>query len=777
MVVLARHLLPACIVRTTLDKLEIELTLAARRRTLSRPPAEQLERSLFRLASAAGGKKGAPPLPTRLLDAADVPLAPTLRAIDAWADAATLEVGDDARFAVLFDPPEVHQLELPCEPLVGIPLLPRVACRCCEPGEVDMRWERRPVGSDAEWQTVARGTSYVPVEADAGLELRVTATPPRPPSLVAAATPLATDGEAVASSTTEDGPATPPCLERLCRSLELAPVAVPLPRPQLASRVAALDGAARARDTDGRFRVLSYNMLADAHRRRWDDPGDGIHLYCDPSLTVAARRMPRLLAELLAYDADVLCLQEVDRIWWDAFWRPQLQHAGYACTYALKGSKDSQEGVAVAARTSAFEIVEVRTLPLALSPPHVPPPLEPLLATAPRTAAGAAALPTVGQMVLLREAGGAGRSVLVAHTHLYFANPAVHVRLMQAAALLHAAAGWRAELAAAGAAEAPPLLFAGDLNSDATDAVLHLLLRGRVPPDHRDWLVGHLTWAPSAGLEAHAAARARQLAAGAAEAAEVAEAAEDVGTGGDLTSLEAAERLALTWHRLRKALRLLHETPEAKLAQLVTSTEADAARRALVVSEAASGKTLLDSAVLAMAEVEAQMRAEATEGGAGTRGESRRTWTWLRSAEGQQASLQRLARLEVALTALTTRGPAPVDDDDAAVEAERGPLPTVRLAASVGAELSLPGGPMASAYGVHTRPTHATPGYLNALDWIYFEPGRLRLVGVAPLPPTAELRRDTALPSAEYPSDHVSLACDLEWHSGEAGASPAAAAE
>ena len=60
----------------------------------------------------------------------------------------------------------------------------------------------------------------------------------------------------------------------------------------------------------------------------------------------------------------------------------------------------------------------------------------------------------------------------------------------------------------------------------------------------------------------------------------------------------------------------------------------------------------------------------------------------------------------------------------------------------------------------------ATPGYLNALDWVLFEPGPLRLVGVAPLPPVSELLRDTALPSAEYPSDHVSLCADLDW-SGE----------
>ena len=56
--------------------------------------------------------------------------------------------------------------------------------------------------------------------------------------------------------------------------------------------------------------MLSYNLLADAHRHRWDDPRDGIHTYCAPALTAAARRLPRLLEEVLAFRADVLCLQE-----------------------------------------------------------------------------------------------------------------------------------------------------------------------------------------------------------------------------------------------------------------------------------------------------------------------------------------------------------------------------------------------------------------------------------------------------------------------------------
>ena len=40
---------------------------------------------------------------------------------------------------------------------------------------------------------------------------------------------------------------------------------------------------------------------------------------------------------------------------------------------------------------------------------------------------------------------------------------------------------------------------------------------------------------------------------------------------------------------------------------------------------------------------------------------------------------------------------------------------------------------------------------------------QLRVESVAPLPSLEELTRDVAIPSAEFPSDHVSLCCDLAW--------------
>jgi hypothetical protein len=42
-----------------------------------------------------------------------------------------------------------------------------------------------------------------------------------------------------------------------------------------------------------RFRVLSYNVLADCYSRHWDEAGS-VHSYCSQALTRGAHRMPRI---------------------------------------------------------------------------------------------------------------------------------------------------------------------------------------------------------------------------------------------------------------------------------------------------------------------------------------------------------------------------------------------------------------------------------------------------------------------------------------------------
>ena len=60
-------------------------------------------------------------------------------------------------------------------------------------------------------------------------------------------------------------------------------------------------------------------------------------------------------------------------------------------------------------------------------------------------------------------------------------------------------------------------------------------------------------------------------------------------------------------------------------------------------------------------------------------------------------------------------------------------------------------------------PTISEIGVELGIDWICVDAERLQVVGTAPRPPLQELTRDVAMPSAEWPSDHVSLCADLAW--------------
>ena len=172
------------------------------------------------------------------------------------------------------------------------------------------------------------------------------------------------------------------------------------------------------------------------------------------------------------------------------------------------------------------ELIEARPLALSLDPNDAPDALIPLLETQLSTAAGVSKLPTVAQLLLLREAShtvasrfsqrlspsppsATPRHVLVANTHLYFSNPGMHVRLMQTAKLLHAAHQMMDARLPTTSPQA--LVVAGDLNSESTDAVLRLLTSGVVGAWDADWLHGALNWAPSLDLSSAAHEAARSL--------------------------------------------------------------------------------------------------------------------------------------------------------------------------------------------------------------------------------------------------------------------------
>ncbi|XP_017981709.1 PREDICTED: carbon catabolite repressor protein 4 homolog 1 isoform X2 [Theobroma cacao] len=87
----------------------------------------------------------------------------------------------------------------------------------------------------------------------------------------------------------------------------------------------------KSQTSDGlTFSVLSYNILADMYT------GMGKYSYCPSWAVVWEYRKQNLLPEIIGYDADIICLQEVQSDHFEGYLQPELMKCGYSVMYKRK---------------------------------------------------------------------------------------------------------------------------------------------------------------------------------------------------------------------------------------------------------------------------------------------------------------------------------------------------------------------------------------------------------------------------------------------------------
>ncbi|XP_076404317.1 protein angel homolog 2 isoform X2 [Peromyscus maniculatus bairdii] len=102
------------------------------------------------------------------------------------------------------------------------------------------------------------------------------------------------------------------------------------------------------------FSVMSYNILSQ------DLLEDNSHLYrhCRRPVLHWSFRFPNILKEIKHFDADVLCLQEVQEDHYGAEIRPSLESLGYHCEYKMKTGR-KPDGCAICFKHSKFSLLSV----------------------------------------------------------------------------------------------------------------------------------------------------------------------------------------------------------------------------------------------------------------------------------------------------------------------------------------------------------------------------------------------------------------------------------
>ena len=107
------------------------------------------------------------------------------------------------------------------------------------------------------------------------------------------------------------------------------------------------------------FRVVTYNTLAGVFTV--DDYSHNVlYPYCDPAALDIQYRQGRIVHELIGYNADVLCLQEVGTSTFHKFFLPAMRDKGYeGCHETKAGNKVSFSFAALTLSKGKISVQEV----------------------------------------------------------------------------------------------------------------------------------------------------------------------------------------------------------------------------------------------------------------------------------------------------------------------------------------------------------------------------------------------------------------------------------
>ena len=248
------------------------------------------------------------------------------------------------------------------------------------------------------------------------------------------------------------------------------------------------------------IRVCTYNILADQNAFQMTKEALPMYSYVTKETLLRTRRMPLILHEIRSYQADVMCLQEVDKIVFDNLLRPVMQHYSYQGFFTCK--EGASEGCATFWSLNRFENVAEEDcqsvlLQKLLDKKHQKDPwieqIRPLLdARKDLRYVLARLLGHIAQVVPLksRDHDDAGETLLwVINTHLFYHPLGSHVRLLQMYLLCGHLLNQLDSIHEDD--RLTHIILCGDFNSSLRNAAGKLLVDRFVPGNFRD-LQSHL---------------------------------------------------------------------------------------------------------------------------------------------------------------------------------------------------------------------------------------------------------------------------------------------
>ncbi|KZC13699.1 2',5'-phosphodiesterase 12 [Dufourea novaeangliae] len=231
------------------------------------------------------------------------------------------------------------------------------------------------------------------------------------------------------------------------------------------------------------FRVTSYNILANVYSLT-DVSKDVLYPYCPEYALSMDYRKLLILKELRGYNADIICLQEVENKVFENDLLPALSILNYSGICNLKN--DLQEGLAVFYNQDRFDQLNCSYSILSQGTDLSEFNITWLQIENENVKQAFLNRNTVIQAIALRSKENS-EILVVGNTHLFFRSDADHIRLLQAYYGLMYLQKFSREIKKENLECNVSIVYCGDFNSAPYNGIYQLMTQKYIPEDYADW--------------------------------------------------------------------------------------------------------------------------------------------------------------------------------------------------------------------------------------------------------------------------------------------------
>lgn len=357
------------------------------------------------------------------------------------------------KYHVVVNPPWVDEIQLPKSILSNFPVYPsKFIGSNLDQEESEFVWHKK-LQNATQWQEVGSGFIYTPSAEDINHLLKISCQPKK--DMISG--PVV---ESISKSTVEAGPGECPFELRHAFTKERA--------------------------TGQCFRVMTYNILAGMYSDT-EAAKSELFAHCPPYALDIDYRKQLLMKEILGYNVDIMCLQEVDERVFENDLQPILGLQGYFGIFHKKGSV--KEGLACLFNTKRFRLIESH-LSLLSAEFSERPCYQKLWMAVKHNEALLERLKdrgTSSQATVLQSTENPKKWLVVGNTHLYFHPDADHVRLLQGGQTILFIEEIVSKLRESNPDADVSVILCGDFNSTPECGVFQLMTTGNAPENLIDW--------------------------------------------------------------------------------------------------------------------------------------------------------------------------------------------------------------------------------------------------------------------------------------------------